>query len=1006
MTQRKLAALLIALLLACGALFAQGEGPQVNASKDDWEEINFETNSAKISDGFPTLLRMAELLKNNPGWKLKVEGHADSVGSHPFNDKLAMNRAKAVKAFLEKYGANPNQTTASGQGKRAPKVNNDTKEGRFVNRRVQMTLTDDKGNVIKANAGAGDTVSAFEKHAKQTEECCNLILKRLDKLEEILAELRQLKDDHRKILDELAALKRAGTGPAPAPAPAPAPGPSSAQLSQLAESAAKKAVEDMKASSPKFSLLGLNVGPDGSGDVTMTGRARYFAPFGTRSAVQAQGEYMYYRDRREGQFDAGLVNRWKDIQLGGFASFKNVWMKGMDNTGTLGQASFTADYLFGQGKVGLFGVKTFLNDAVIKTVAQRNLLTETYLHAVDQLGASGTVALGKSNKSPWLEGNIGWLKSAGGNKKAGGTARFVFPVNSYFALSAEGGINETLIGTENNGRAVFGILFGNYIHPKEFQAADHPVPVDIPRVRYEMLTRTRRTGNDPPVPVVKDILGVRAGQIQIDGSDSYDPDGDPITFAWSQVAGPTVSLTGANTSRPTFTAAEGQMYGFRLLLSDDKNAQAIARVTVTTQEAPRVRILRWTATPPMIQRGESSSLNYLVENATSVTISGVSQALNPQSAVVSVSPTQTTSYTLTARNATSEETAVVVVAVGGGQARFVSCSASPATILPGEASTISWSSENARSVEVVGVGTFAPVGSTVVTPTQTTTYTLIARGDGLEATCSTTVAMQTGNRPIITSFKAEPTEIVEGDKSTLSWVVQGASTVAITGISSTATSGSGDVMPATTTTYTLTATNGFGTATSTATVTVIPRVKVISFTANPSTITKPGAPVTYTWTTENAVEVFITEGIGLRSPNGSLTNAGPLKTTTYLLTAIGRGRNNTAQAMVAVTVDAGTTTNNPPTAFVPIPSFLTPLRQIVLSGAGSFDPDGDPITYQWRSIDGKATVLSPNTAITQAILEDTNTLYFEFELKVTDSKGASSVTTVRVTLVQVGGSNR
>ena len=44
MTHRTLAALLIALLLACGALFAQGEGPQVNASKDDWEEINFETN--------------------------------------------------------------------------------------------------------------------------------------------------------------------------------------------------------------------------------------------------------------------------------------------------------------------------------------------------------------------------------------------------------------------------------------------------------------------------------------------------------------------------------------------------------------------------------------------------------------------------------------------------------------------------------------------------------------------------------------------------------------------------------------------------------------------------------------------------------------------------------------------------------------------------------------------------------------------------------------------------
>lgn len=1013
MIHRKLAALLIALLLACGALFAQGEGPQVNASKDDWEEINFETNSAKISDGFPTLLRMAELLKNNPGWKLKVEGHADSLGSHPFNDKLAMNRAKAVKAFLEKYGANPNQTTASAQGKRAPKVNNDTKEGRFVNRRVQMTLTDDKGNVVKANAGAGDTVSAFEKHAKQAEECCNLILKRLDKLEEILAELRQLKDDHRKILDELAALKRGGgvgvgAGPAGAPGGAGAGvAPSSSQLTQMAESAAKKAVEDMKASSPKFSLLGLNVGPDGSGDVTMTGRARYFAPFGKNSAVQAQGEYMYYRDRREGQFDAGLVNRWKDIQLGAFASFKNVWMKGMDNTGTLGQASFTGDYLFGQGKVGVFGVKTFLNDAVIKTVAQRNLVTETYLHAVDQLGVSGTVALGKSNKSPWLEGNIGWLKSAGGNKKTGGTARLVFPVNNYFALSAEGGVNETLIGSDNNGRAVFGILFGNYIHPKEFQAADHPVPVDIPRVRYEMLTRTRRTGNDPPVPVVKDLLGVKAGTIQLDGSDSYDPDGDPITFTWSQVAGPAVTLTGANTARPSFTATEGQMYGFRVLVADDKNAQAIARVTVTTQEAPRVRILRWTATPQMIQTGQSSSLNYLVENATSVTISGVSQTLNPQSGVVSVSPTQTTSYTLTARNGISEETAVVVVAVGGSQARFLSCSASPATILPGEAATISWSSENARSVEVVSVGTFAPVGSTVVTPAQTTTYTLIARGDGGEATCTSTVNVQTGNRPIITSFKAEPTEIVEGDKSTLSWAVQGADTIEITGVASPAASGSGDVMPTTTTIYTLTATNKFGASTATATVNVIPRVKVISFTANPSTINKPGTPVTYSWTTENAVEVFITEGIGTRSPNGSLTNAGPLKTTTYLLTAIGRGRNNTAQAMVAVTVDTGgNNTNNPPTAFVPISSFLTPLRQVTLSGAGSFDPDGDAITYEWRSLDGKATVLSPNTAITQAILEDTNSLYFEFELKVTDSKGATGTALVRVTLVQVGGSNR
>jgi hypothetical protein len=997
------------LLLAAGSLFAQGEGPLVNASKDDWEEINFETNSSKISDGFPALLRMAELLKANPGWRLAVTGHTDGVGSHPLNDKLALARARAVKAFLEKYGANPNQITASGSGKRNPKVDNATKEGRFINRRVEMTLRDEKGNIIKDRGSLGETVSAADKLLKQSEECCNLILKRLDKLEEIMAELRQLRNENKQILDELAKLRGAGapaSAAAAGPAPAPAPGPSPAQLSQVADDAARKAVDQVRRSGglgEKFSILGLNAGPDGNGDVTMSGRARYFGTFGTRSALQAQGEYMYFRDRREGQFDIGLVNRFGNFQMGGFTSFRNIWMKNMDSTGTLGQASFTGDYLFGMGKVGLFGVKTFLNDAVIKTVAQRNVVTETYLHAVDQLGASGTVAFGKTGRSPWLEGNIGWLKSARGNAKAGGTARLVFPVNDYFALSAEGGVNETLIGASNNGRAVFGILFGNYTHPKDFTAVDHPVPVDIPRVRYEMLTRTRRTGNDPPVADAgPDQIGARAGNIQLDGSGSFDPDGDPITFQWQQIAGPAVALANATTARPSFTAADGQTYSFRLTVRDDKNAQGIARVTITTREPSRVRILRFTANPTLIQRGQSSVLNYLVENAETVTISGVNQSLNPASGAVSVSPTQTTSYTLTARNANSEEVAVAVVAVESVRPQFVSCSASPASILPGESATINWRSENAQSVEVVGVGSFAPTGSTVVSPTASTTYTLIARGEGGEATCTATVQVQTGPGPSILVFKAEPIEIVEGESSTLSWNVENSTDITITAVGGgQPASGSAPVTPATTTTYVLTARNPFGTRTASATVTVIPRVKLISFTASPDTITAGGTPITFRWQTENAVEVFITEGIGTRAPNGSLTNAGPLRTTTYMITAIGRGRNNTATGTVTVTLTSGPPpANRPPTANIPTGNFVTATRNIVLNGAGSFDPDGDPLTYRWRSVDGRASISNPTDAIAYAVLTDTNYGEFVFELTVTDSKGASATQTVIVTLVQ------
>src|SRR5262245_6951197 len=104
---RTLPALLALVTFATGSLFAQGL--TTTATKDDWEEINFEFNSSILSDGYPSLLRIAELLSKNPSYKVKVDGHTDWVGSHPFNDKLAMARANAVKAFLEKYGANPGQ---------------------------------------------------------------------------------------------------------------------------------------------------------------------------------------------------------------------------------------------------------------------------------------------------------------------------------------------------------------------------------------------------------------------------------------------------------------------------------------------------------------------------------------------------------------------------------------------------------------------------------------------------------------------------------------------------------------------------------------------------------------------------------------------------------------------------------------------------------------------------------------------------------------------------------
>src|SRR3954454_2107927 len=100
---KKLAAI-GALGLLASSLFAQGlnTGGQ---TKGSWEEINFEFNSSILSDGYPSLLRLAEILSQHRDYRVKVTGHTDYVGSAAYNDKLAMRRAQAVKDFLVKYGA-------------------------------------------------------------------------------------------------------------------------------------------------------------------------------------------------------------------------------------------------------------------------------------------------------------------------------------------------------------------------------------------------------------------------------------------------------------------------------------------------------------------------------------------------------------------------------------------------------------------------------------------------------------------------------------------------------------------------------------------------------------------------------------------------------------------------------------------------------------------------------------------------------------------------------------
>jgi len=126
------------------SLWAQGLNPGAQ-TRDDWEEINFEFNSSVLSDGYPSLLRLAELLMQHQDYRVRVTGNTDDVGAVAFNERLGLARANAVRDFLIKYGAADNQITTASQGKTAPAVSNTTPEGRFINRRVTLLVTDGQG---------------------------------------------------------------------------------------------------------------------------------------------------------------------------------------------------------------------------------------------------------------------------------------------------------------------------------------------------------------------------------------------------------------------------------------------------------------------------------------------------------------------------------------------------------------------------------------------------------------------------------------------------------------------------------------------------------------------------------------------------------------------------------------------------------------------------------------------------------------------------------------------
>ncbi len=103
--------------------------------------VFFDFDSDQLKDeSRPELERLVELMREESGLRILLEGHTDDVGSDSYNDDLSARRAGAVRAYLNDAGIDANRVKTTGLGKRKPLIPAQTDEARARNRRVEMKV--------------------------------------------------------------------------------------------------------------------------------------------------------------------------------------------------------------------------------------------------------------------------------------------------------------------------------------------------------------------------------------------------------------------------------------------------------------------------------------------------------------------------------------------------------------------------------------------------------------------------------------------------------------------------------------------------------------------------------------------------------------------------------------------------------------------------------------------------------------------------------------------------
>lgn len=108
--------------------------------------VYFNFNSARLTEeSYDELERLKQFVLSSTGTIIEIAGHTDNIGPKTYNQQLSQDRAQAIVNYLTEQGVTVEQLIAKGYGEDDPIASNDDeKDGRELNRRVEMRVLDAK----------------------------------------------------------------------------------------------------------------------------------------------------------------------------------------------------------------------------------------------------------------------------------------------------------------------------------------------------------------------------------------------------------------------------------------------------------------------------------------------------------------------------------------------------------------------------------------------------------------------------------------------------------------------------------------------------------------------------------------------------------------------------------------------------------------------------------------------------------------------------------------------